>query len=57
MKIFQLLLVLFVTLKTFPQQNVTNDKKLISGKSDCVKFYIFSKFNVTKNTSDVNIRM
>ena len=30
MKIFQLLLVLFVTLNTFAQQNVTNDKKLIS---------------------------
>ena len=30
MKILQLLLVLFVTLNTFAQQNVTNDKKLIS---------------------------
>ena len=45
MKILQLLLVLFVTLNTFAQQNVTNDKKLISGKSEL--FYDSGKLRLS----------
>ena len=45
MKILPLLLVLFVALNTFAQQNVTNDKKLISGKSEL--FYDSGKLRLS----------
>lgn len=45
MKILRLLLVLFATSNTDAQQNLTNDKKLISGKSEL--FYDSGKLRLS----------